>query len=275
MAEVGKTRWKNLGPRFLTAVIVLLVCVAPFYIGGYIWALLVAVFSVRIMYEWIRMTDPDAGLMAMGIAVAGLLVALIYAVQDLPIWAFGTLVLTMMFAIAERVPRGGLGWAAIGVPYVILPSVLLVLLRGDDVGFDTRGFTQLIFIILIVIAADVGAYFGGSSIGGPKLAPKLSPNKTWAGVFSGLLFAIIVGVIAGFFIGLPVSLSIMLIIPIVAFSVVGDLLESTAKRRVGIKDTGSLLPGHGGLLDRLDSLMLAVVGAAILFVWLGERWPIA
>ncbi|GLQ20290.1 phosphatidate cytidylyltransferase [Algimonas porphyrae] len=275
MVEVPGTRWKNLGPRLLTAIVLVLICIAPFYIGGFVWALLVALIAVRIMYEWMRMTDPDAGLIGQSIAMIGLVVSLVYAVQGLPVWAIAALCVATFFAVAERLPRGGTGWTAIGLPYVILPAVLLILLRGSDVGFDTRGFTQLIFIIVIVIAADVGAYFGGSSIGGPKLAPKLSPNKTWSGVVCGLIFASVVAVIAGLFIGLPISLSVLLAVPIVVFSVVGDLLESTVKRRVGIKDTGTLLPGHGGLLDRLDSLMLAVVGGALLFMLIGDSWPIA
>lgn len=275
MGEGASTRWKNLGPRLLTAIVFALVCVAPFYVGGYVWAALVAIIAVRVMYEWLRMTDPDVGVIGQAIAIIGLLVSLVYAVQGLPVWAVAAMGITALFAVAERVPRGNPGWTAIGIPYIILPSILLILLRGSEIGFNTRGFTQLVFIIFVVIAADVGAYFGGSSIGGPKLAPKLSPNKTWSGVFSGLILASLVAIIVGLFIGLPIMTSVLLALPIVIFSVVGDLLESTVKRRVGIKDTGTLLPGHGGLLDRLDSLMLAVVGGALLFLWMGEGWPIA
>lgn len=275
MVDAIKTpRLNGLKARFLTGVIVSLVCIPPFYIGGYVWTALVAAFAVRMMYEWVRMTDEKATGLAFGLAFAGLLIALLYAVQGLPVWAMGALVLATLAAVAERRSRGGEIWTAAGLPYIIVPAVLLVLLRGNEIGFGTRGFTQLIFIILIVVAADVGAYFGGSTLGGPKLAPKLSPNKTWSGAISGLVFACIIAVITGLFIGLPVWMSTVLALPLVILSVFGDLLESMVKRRLGVKDTGALLPGHGGLLDRLDSLMAAVVGGAIIFMLIGDRWPI-
>ena len=266
-------RWKGLKSRLATAVIVAVICITPLYFGGYAWALLVALFASRLMYEWVRMTDPEGSVLAYGLAIAGLLVAIAYAAQGLVFGAFVALILATVVAVLERLRRGDAFWTAIGLPYVIVPSVTIVLLRGDDVGLATDGFSKLIFIILVVIAADVGAYFGGSSIGGPKLAPKLSPKKTWSGAISGLLFACIVSVVAGLFVGLSPLVSVLLAVPIVILSVLGDLAESMAKRRLGVKDTGALLPGHGGLLDRLDSLMVAVVGAAILFLFVG--WPIS
>lgn len=271
-----KPKWNGLGARLLTAVIVVLICLAPFYVGGYVWAILVAVFSCRMMYEWVRMTDPDSetNIVPLAISIVGLLIALLYAVQGLPLWAFGAAIITALIASAERIRRGPVFWTALGMPYIIIPAIVIILLRGNEVGFDTRGFTQVIFVIVVVIAADVGAYFGGSSIGGPKLAPTLSPNKTWSGAVTGFLFACIVGVIAGAFTGLSICTSIALAAPLVILSVFGDLLESTVKRKIGVKDTGMLLPGHGGLLDRLDSLMAAVVGGAIIFMMIGDKWPI-
>lgn len=271
---VKKNRLSGLKPRLFTGIIVSLVCIPPFYIGGYVWTALVAVFALRMMYEWVRMTDTNATPVALGLAMVGLLIALLYAVQGLPVWAMGALILATVTAVAERQSRGDAVWTAIGLPYIIVPAVLLVLLRGDQVGFETRGFTQLIFIILVVVAADVGAYFGGSTLGGPKLAPKLSPNKTWSGAISGLIFACIIAILTGFFMGLPFWASVLLATPLVILSVLGDLMESMVKRRLGVKDTGTLLPGHGGLLDRLDSLMAAVIGGAIILMLIGDRWPI-
>ena len=272
-APTAKPRFSSLGARLLTAVAFALLCIAPFYLGGWVWGVLVALLSARMMYEWIRMSDPDAGWPALAIALSGLAVALIYAVQGLGLWAMGALVVATVAGALESRRRDRSVWTAIGLPYIIVPSVMIILLRGHKVGFATEGFTQLIFILLIVIAADVGAYFGGSQFGGPKLAPTLSPNKTWSGAFSGLVLACIIGVVVGLFIGVPPWLSLLLAVPIVALSVGGDLLESTFKRRLGVKDTGTLLPGHGGLLDRLDSLMAAVVGGAILFMIVGSHWP--
>lgn len=274
MAVVKKARWQGLGSRLLTAVIVVVICILPFYIGGYVWAVLVALFSSRMMFEWIRMTDPKAGTITLSISIAGLFFALVYAAQGFVVGAMVAMLVTVVVALVERINRDGLLWTLTGVPYIILPAIFIVLLRGGEIGFATRGFSQLIFVILVVIAADVGAYFGGSTLQGPKLAPTLSPNKTWSGAISGLIFACILSVIIGMFIGLTPWVSAMLAVPIVIVSVLGDLLESSVKRKLGVKDTGTLLPGHGGLLDRLDSLMAAVVAGAILFALLGDRWPI-
>ena len=269
----GKPKFKGVGVRILTAVSLVLLCMAPFYVGGWLWALLVAALSARIMFEWVRMSDEAAGSLALGIALSGLLIAVIYAGQGLFVWAVGALVLTTLAAVAERYRRGKPEWTAIGVPYVILPAILIIAIRGDEMGFATKGFTQLIFIVTVVVSADIGAYFGGSHFGGPKLAPSLSPNKTWSGAVCGLVLAMVMALVAGFLIGLQPWVATLLAVPLVLLSVCGDLLESTFKRRLGVKDTGTLLPGHGGLLDRLDSLMAAVVGGAILFHIIGA-WPL-
>ncbi len=266
-------RFKGVGIRLLTAIGLVLLCIAPFYIGGWVWALLVGLLSSRMMYEWVRMADPESGPLPICIAIGGLVVALIYAVQGYFIGAMVAVFVVTFIAVLERLRRGPAFWKVIGLPYVIIPAVLIVMLRGSDVGFATQGFTQLVFIILIVVASDAGAYFVGSQFGGPKLAPKLSPNKTWSGAIGGTLLAILVAIIAGLFIGLSPLTAIAFALPLSIISVLGDLLESTFKRRLGVKDTGTLLPGHGGLLDRLDSLMAAVVGGAILLHVFGYLWP--
>jgi phosphatidate cytidylyltransferase len=130
-----------------------------------------------------------------------------------------------------------------------------------------------LFIILIVIGADTGAYFGGSVFKGPKMAPKLSPNKTWSGFISGLIFGTLLGAFVGQFIGLAAPAAFVLSALIVISSVFGDFLESGLKRKFNVKDAGNLMPGHGGLLDRVDSLMMAITFSALVVLLMPNIWP--
>jgi len=278
MGEIAETtkssKWKNVGIRAGSALTLTAIVLAPFYFGGWIWAALVALFGGRGMWEWVRMSDPKPTRLAYIIPIAGIVLGVFYSVQGHISYAIITLTIAAAIAAIERARRGGLLWAGLGYLYIVIPCLVIVVLRGNDVGFATEGFTKLIYIILIVVASDVGAFFGGSHFGGPKLAPRLSPNKTWSGFFSGLCFAAIIGGLVGWIIGLGFGLGLLLALPIMGLSVLGDLLESGLKRVLNVKDTGELLPGHGGLLDRLDSLMLAVVGAAIILHIFPSIWPL-
>lgn len=270
---VKKRIWNNLAARFWTAIIFALVCIIPLYIGGPVWAALVAVLGLRLMWEWVNMSDPTPRKLSFAIPMIGLLVGIAYAGQGEGVLAATALVLAAIAAAIERSPRGGVLWAGLGTLYIIIPTLMIVWLRGPDMGLSATGFQQLLFIILIVVAADTGAYFGGSLLKGPKMAPKLSPNKTWSGFSCGLVFATMIGVLAGTFIGLPFWFAATLSVPIVIFSVIGDFFESGLKRRLNVKDAGDVLPGHGGLLDRLDSLMLAVVAAGVILAVYPQIWP--
>jgi len=269
-----KKTWKNLGVRAVTGLALAGTCVVPLYFGSWVWAALVALFGGRMMYEWVRMSDPSPNLAAYIIPIIGLIVGIIYTLQDQHGYAVLTVFITAVCAGLLRARRGGMLWSSLGILYILVPCLVMIALRGTQTGFETRGFSLLIFIIVCVIAADVGAYFGGSYFKGKKLAPSLSPNKTWSGAISGFIFALIVGAITAAIMSFSPLYGVILAAPIVVLSVLGDLLESALKRKLNVKDSGGLLPGHGGLLDRLDSLMLAVVGAAILVHILPNIWPI-
>jgi len=272
-AKPGKT-WKNLGVRFFSAVFLIGLCTAPFYFGGNVWAVLVALLGARLTYEWVRMSDPGPTRLAYIIPIIGLIAAIGYLSQSLFSFSLISLALAAALAAIERARRGGLLWAGLGYLYIVVPCLAIIALRGNEIGFNTTGFKQLLFVILVVAAADVGAYFGGSFFKGPKLSPRLSPNKTWSGVFSGMALAVLSAVVYGKIIGLSIGLAVLLAIPVVIFSVLGDLLESGLKRTLNVKDTGSLMPGHGGLLDRLDSLMLSVVCVAVILHFVPGIWPL-
>ncbi|MEW5728019.1 MAG: phosphatidate cytidylyltransferase, partial [Pseudomonadota bacterium] len=149
-------------------------------------------------------------------------------------------------------------WAGLGALYVGLPSVALVWLRGDpEVGRET-----VFWLLLLVWATDTGAYAFGRLIGGPKLMPAVSPKKTWAGLVGGMICAGAVGLAVAAAVPLPNAAGLAVgsaMLAVVAQA--GDLLESWVKRRFGVKDSSSIIPGHGGVLDRVDGLLAA--GAAV------------
>jgi len=161
----------------------------------------------------------------------------------------------------NRLCDGLLGWRLVGALYIGLPCWALLSLRADPVaGRDT-----LFWVLAEGWAADTGAYTFGRLIGGPKLAPVISPNKTWAGLAGGISMAAIVGVGAALLLDQTAVLTLAGLSALIgAVSQGGDLIESWVKRHFGVKDTGSIIPGHGGLLDRVDGLLTAAVGVAIL-----------
>jgi len=172
-----------------------------------------------------------------------------------------------VLAFAERILRKGSEpyWAPFGVIYVILPCITAIMLRGSEVGFEASGFKVMLYLMIAVMAADVGAYFGGSYFKGPKLAPKLSPKKTWSGLMSGIVFGVAFGALVGLLLKMGPGKAALLAIPIVLVSVFGDFLESGVKRRMNVKDASDLLPGHGGILDRVDSLLMVMIAAHIVY----------
>ena len=175
--------------------------------------------------------------MVFGHAEAGLVILLVSAV--------------LMWRLSRRL------LLASGVLYVGLAIVALIWLRGWP---GTDGRTAVFFLVLVVWGSDIGAYVAGRLIGGPKLAPALSPAKTWSGAAGGLVAAMLVGeAVAGHVtLGTAVFAGLLAIV-----CQAGDLLESAIKRHVGVKDSGRLIPGHGGLLDRLDGLLAAAPVAAL------------
>lgn len=261
MSETPKPKtWKNLGARFVTAVIFALVCFVPFYFGGTPWAIFVVILGVRLIWEWVKMTDPKSGWPALAIPLAALIVAITYQYSGKVPWVVPALLVAALLAFLERQRRDGEKiWAPFGVIYLALPCVAMIALRGDGTGFADHGFKLLAFIIMIVIAADVGAYFGGSYFQGPKLAPKLSPKKTWSGLVSGVIAGALMAALCSFGLKMGPLTAVLFSIPVVLVSVLGDFLESAIKRKMEVKDAGDILPGHGGLLDRLDSLILVVL----------------
>jgi phosphatidate cytidylyltransferase len=215
---------------------------------------LVALAGAGMGWEWARLSrlrSPSAVvLIVLGPFVAACAMAL---EQDLAAWLLA-FAFAAGVATAEKELRLRL-WGAIATLWIALPcAAILWLDRGAG------GRERIIYLFAVVWASDIGAYAFGRLIGGPKLAPALSPNKTWAGAIGGLVCAMLVG---GFGAAAMTSESPAVLLAISAIVAIaaqlGDLAESFAKRRFKVKDSGGLIPGHGGLLDRLDSLLTAAL----------------
>lgn len=176
------------------------------------------------------------------------------------------LIATVMYLEwSHMVGRWGLLWRVYGFFYCLLPAVALLWIREraefEGIG---QGFDLLIWVFLVVWSTDIGAFFAGRAIGGPKLAPSISPNKTIAGLIGGVIAAAVMAGAWVYYVGLPAPL-LWLAVPFAVAAQLGDLFESGLKRRAGVKDSGTWLPGHGGLLDRLDGLVpVAVLTAALM-----------
>jgi phosphatidate cytidylyltransferase len=181
--------------------------------------------------------------------------------------------LMMMREWTNITEHEGALWRFAGLFYVSIPCASLIWLRNVDF-LDTAntGIYLVLYVILIVVATDIGAYFAGRQIGGPKLAPSISPNKTWAGLGGGVVAAGAVGGLSLFFVPYPTSIigSILLGMVIAVIAQAGDLFESWQKRKAGVKDSGTLIPGHGGLLDRIDGLIPTLPLFALLVALSGK-----
>jgi phosphatidate cytidylyltransferase len=153
----------------------------------------------------------------------------------------------------------GLGWKVAGFFYALAPAIALLWIRerADD------KIALLLWVLIITWATDIGAYFAGRHFGGRRLAPGISPNKTFAGLYGGMAAATLVG--GAWVLAIGMSHLLIVLAPIfAALAQAGDLFESWMKRRAGVKDSGDWLPGHGGLLDRLDGLVPVAVVTALL-----------
>ena len=176
----------------------------------------------------------------------------------------GVVAATLAVGLGWRGARGGkLASFAFGAVYVLAPLVALVWLRADPV----YGRAVLFWLLAVVWATDIGAYFTGRAIGGPKIAPRFSPKKTWAGLGGGVAAAAAVGAATTAFLGEGAAWKLALLSGSLAVvAQIGDFTESALKRRAGVKDSGTLIPGHGGMLDRIDGLVFAAVAAALIAV---------
>ncbi len=235
------------------------------WLGGMAFQIFVAIIAIVMFFEFKKICG-------VSLPVRVSLVALAFMLLIMAAWiarAYDTAIILSGFAILalwawEAVIKHS-GWAATGIAYTLLPFFALIHLRGNS----DEGFYIILLLFACVWGADTLAYFTGRTFGGPKLAPRISPGKTWSGFFGGLIGGVLVAwalmAISGYSVK-PLFFFISAVL--VLFSQIGDLAESGLKRRFNVKDSGTIIPGHGGILDRVDGLIFAAVAAWVLAMWL-------
>ncbi|MDB5360149.1 MAG: phosphatidate cytidylyltransferase [Rhodospirillales bacterium] len=251
-----------LGARIASALVLVPVALASVWYGGPGIVGLAALAAAVMAWEWGRLVGRTTGLtdslLLAGIAAISVLIgAYVAAWCGLLAAAAGIVLQHRLVGSRNAAPI----WTAAGLAWIIAPCIGFVWLRADPDG----GAATVFWLLAVVWAIDTAAYVAGKTIGGPKLAPRISPKKTWAGLIGGMLAAILVGLATALIVGSDRIWQIALLSGMLAIvEQIGDMAESFAKRRFGVKDSGNLIPGHGGLLDRLDGMLAVVVAVVVL-----------
>lgn len=253
----------NLVLRFASALVLGPLVLTTVYFGPPYFDVLMTVLAAVIAWEWARLCGAGRvdrqGYLVIATVTAVMTTALLreYAIAG---WLVMAGAMAAMVLGGRAQGRRSL-WYAFGIAYAALPCLGFVWLRENH----EQGREIVFWLILVVWATDTGAYAAGRTIGGPKLAPSISPNKTWAGLAGGAASAALIGVAAGYFLDGPGPVMLALASATLAvISQAGDLFESGVKRYFGAKDSSNLIPGHGGLLDRMDGVLAAGLTVAAL-----------
>lgn len=259
----------NFQQRVASAIVMASVAIAVVYFGVTAFAVLLVAIALLMSWEWghlVRSADMDLAVAVHAACVAG---AIGLTAGGLPSMALIAL-LVGAIAVAALTQGERPLLSALGVAYVGLPAVAMVWLRADE----THGFVAIVFLLVIVWTTDTMAFVFGRAIGGPKLWPTVSPNKTWAGFLGGVGCSALLG--AAFALIVPGSYSLTLgatglLLGIVAQG--GDLGESALKREFNVKDASHLIPGHGGVMDRMDGVVTVAIAAGLIALALNAKAP--
>jgi len=255
--------------RILSGLVLAPLAVGVAYLGGWAFVVFWSIAALLVLWEWCTLIAGGERSTVLLIAGAAVLLAMLLAAtaadaegsHSVRLVAGGTLLLMGMLATAALASSDRRVWTAAGIPYAGLLGMAPIVLRNDA----QYGFLAIAFLFAVVWATDIVAYFVGRAVGGPKLAPRISPKKTWSGAVGGTVAAIGAALTLAIAAGLPNLPAVGLIAAAAsALAQGGDLFESALKRRFGAKDSSHLIPGHGGLMDRLDGFVAAAVLAMLI-----------
>jgi phosphatidate cytidylyltransferase len=258
--RAGALRGSELALRVCSALVLVPLAIGTAYLGGWPFALFWGAAAIGVLWEWSSLVarhEQFSALLAGGasLTLAVVLVATGHVLPALLVVAMGALGAASL-TLAERRT-----WVAGGIAYAGVLAIGPIILRSDG----EQGFLAVLFLFAIVWTTDIGAYFVGRALGGPKLLPRVSPNKTWAGAIGGLFASVVVAVVVAKMAALTSLFALaMLAVVLSVLAQAGDLFESFLKRRFDAKDSSHLIPGHGGLMDRLDGFVTASVAAVII-----------
>ncbi len=274
----------NLQKRILSAAVLLPLVVVEVLLGHPYFDLLVALFAAIMAWEWARVCArrrnpadpapaarlaPAAWLVPGGASIATVVLAALatgFGYGGVTVWAIIAVGAVLSGLLALRHHRARAIWFPVGTIYVTLPALALLVIRADP----QYGEEMLFWTIAMVVAADTGGYIVGRAIGGPKLAPRISPNKTWSGLAGAVAGTALVGLSTGFMLNHTNVLTLTVMSAGLGLvEQAGDLVESAFKRHFGVKDTSQIIPGHGGVLDRVDGLLAVAVAVVIMNEWAG------
>lgn len=270
-AKGGSSNYSDLTVRVASALVLAAIAFTAIWLGGVWFAALTALAGAIMTVEWRRIALGRGGLIIGLVQVVAVLCGASLTLHGHPMMGLAFLcVLSGMGAAADALSGRPALWGVTGALYIGLSTIFLIGMRQNP----DYGAVVVTFLVVSVAAVDVGAYFTGRAIGGPKLAPAISPNKTWSGAIGGVCAAIIIGMAFVAIVDGRVSTHLAVGLTMIAIGAqIGDLIESAYKRRFGVKDSGAILPGHGGALDRFDGL-LAVTFVAMAMTLMRDGAPV-
>lgn len=247
--------------RLASAAVILPTAILAVWLGSWWLAAFLALLSGAMCWEWANLCNPGRTDVWGVMLVAGGASPLVFVALGLEgvLWLLAAAVVVLaVLAIAGRL-RHPLACIP-GLPYIAIAICCIALLRSDP----EAGLLTVVWAATAIVATDVGAYFVGRNVGGPKLAPRVSPNKTWSGLIGGMVFAGLSGLIIGLWVDAAWIAMTVGGMALAVISQAGDLIESALKRKFGAKDASQLIPGHGGFLDRFDGYLTAMPAAALM-----------
>jgi phosphatidate cytidylyltransferase len=267
--QAGPSDRQNFFRRTASALVLAPLAIGAALAGGWIFAAACTVTAALVLWEWSILVSRATDWRILAPGVSALCAAAVLAESNSPglaiaavaLGALGAAVATGLAPQGERRSARSVFWAAAGVFYAGIVLISPIVLRSDP----QLGFAALAFLFATVWATDIFAYLTGRRLGGPLLAPRLSPKKTWTGAVGGLAGGVVAGTLVAYASAgtYPVAAGVLALILSIAAQG-GDLLESSVKRRFGAKDTSALIPGHGGVMDRVDGFLVAALIAAVI-----------